>query len=138
MIYLSLQRFINFKVATNLILSLAFLLAFVSAEIAWGQDYKVKHLQSKLALSGFDPGPIDGFWGKRTASALTEMLNANSIKMTTVTKSDISKEALSALNSSYHSYSEKSELEIMHLQQYVDAADATIGCTPQRDLIGTH
>ena len=124
MLYLSLKRFINYRVATNLILSLAFLLSCISAEIAWGQDYKVKHLQSKLTLSGFDPGPIDGFWGKRTASALTEMLNANGIKMTTVTKSDISKEALSALNSSYHSYSEKSELEIMHLQQYVDAADA--------------
>ena len=52
------------------------------------------------------------------------MLNENGIKMTSVTKSDISKEALSALNSSYHSYSEKSELEIMYLQQHVDAADA--------------
>jgi len=124
MIYLSLQRFINSKVATNCILSLAFLLACVSAEIAWGQDYKVKHLQSKLTLSGFDPGPIDGFWGKRTASALTEMLNENGITLKSVTKSDISKETLSALSASYHSYSEKSELEIMHLQQYVDAADA--------------
>ena len=124
MIYLSLQRFINSKVATICILSLAFLMACISAEIAWGQDYKVKHLQSKLTLSGFNPGPIDGFWGSRTASAFTEMLNENGIKITSVTKSDISKEALSALNSSYHSYSEKSELEIMHLQQYVDAADA--------------
>ena len=124
MIYLSLQRFINFKVATNLIMSLACLVSCIYAEIAWGQDYKVKHLQSKLTLSGFDPGLIDGFWGKRTASALTEMLNENGIKLTSVTKRDISKETLSALNSSYHSYSEKSELEIMHLQQYVDAADA--------------
>ena len=124
MLYLSLQRFISFRVATNLILSLAFLLSCISAEIAWGQDYKVKHLQSKLTLSGYEPGPIDGFWGKRTASALTEMLNENGIKMTSVTKGDISKEALSALNSSYHSYSEKSELEIMNLQQQVDAADA--------------
>lgn len=124
MIYLSLQRFIHSKVATNCILSLAFLMACISAEIAWGQDYKVKHLQSKLTLSGFNPGPIDGFWGSHTASAFTEMLNENGIKITSVTKSDISKEALSALNSSYHSFSEKSELEIMHLQQYVDAADA--------------
>ena len=124
MIYLSLQRFINSKVATICILSLAFLMACISAEIAWGQDYKVKHLQSKLTLSGFNPGPIDGFWGSRTASTFTKMLNENGIKITSVTKSDISKEALSALNSSYHSYSEKSELEIMHLQQYVDAADA--------------
>ncbi|ERL99436.1 hypothetical protein HIMB11_00381 [Rhodobacteraceae bacterium HIMB11] len=124
MIYLSLQPFINSKVATICILSLAFLMACISTEIAWGQDYKVKHLQSKLTLSGFNPGPIDGFWGSRTASTFTKMLNENGIKITSVTKSDISKEALSALNSSYHSYSEKSELEIMHLQQYVDAADA--------------
>ena len=61
MVYLSLPRFINFRVATSLILSLAFLLVCVSADVVWGQDYKVKHLQSKLTFSGFDPGPIDGF-----------------------------------------------------------------------------
>ena len=124
MVYLSLPRFINFRIATNFILSLAFILLFLSAKIAFGQDYKVKHLQSKLTLSGFDPGPIDGFWGTRTATALNEMLSVNGIKRTSVTQSNISKEALSALNSSYNSYSEKLELEIMHLQKDVDAADA--------------
>ena len=124
MLYSGTQLSLGVKAAANIILATILLLACVSAEIAWGQDYKVKHLQSKLTLSGFDPGPIDGFWGKRTASALTEMLNENGIKLKSVTKSDISKEALSALNSLYHSYSEKSELEIMYLQQHVDAADA--------------
>ena len=124
MLYSGAQLPLGVKAAANIILATILFLVCVSAEIAWGQDYKVKHLQSKLTLSGFDPGPIDGFWGKRTASALTEMLNENGIKLTSVTKSNISKEALSALSSSYHSYSEKSELEIMYLQQYVDAADA--------------
>ena len=109
MLYLSSQRFRSFKADTSLILAMALFLSLVSAQIAWGQDYKVKHLQSKLALSGFDPGSIDGFWGKRTASALAEMLNANGIKASSITKKDISEEALSVLNTSYHSHSEKLE-----------------------------
>ena len=124
MLYLSSQRFRSFKADTSLILVMALFLSLVSTQIAWGQDYKVKHLQSKLALSGFDPGSIDGFWGKRTASALAEMLNANGIKASSITKKDISEEALSVLNTSYHSHSEKLELEIMHLQQSVDVEDA--------------
>ena len=124
MLYLSSRRFRSFNAVASIILAMALLLSLVSAKIAWGQDYKVKHLQSKLALSGFDPGSIDGFWGKRTASALAEMLNANGIKTSSITKRDISKEALSALNTSYHSHSEKLELEIVHLQKSVNVADA--------------
>ena len=94
MLYSGAQLPLGVKAAANIILATILFLVCVSAEIAWGQDYKVKHLQSKLTLSGFDPGPIDGFWGKRTASALTEMLNENGIKLTSVTKSDISNENL--------------------------------------------
>ena len=64
MLYSGTQLSLGVKAAANVILATILLLACVSAEIAWGQDYKVKHLQSKLTLSGFDPGPIDGFWGK--------------------------------------------------------------------------
>lgn len=31
-------------------------------------------VQRKLAAAGLDPGPIDGFWGERTASALDQAL----------------------------------------------------------------
>ena len=65
-----------FGAAKNIILAVLLFFFCVSAEIVWGQDYKIKHLQSKLTLSGFDPGPIDGFWGKRTASALARLLKS--------------------------------------------------------------
>ena len=81
----------KFKAAKNVILAVSLFFFCVSAEIAWGQDYKVKHLQGKLTLSGFDPGPVDGFWGKRTASALAKMLNANGLETSSITKRDISK-----------------------------------------------
>ncbi len=106
---------------------IAILLLFffcVSAGIAWSQNYKIKHLQSKLTLSGFDPGPVDGLWGKGTASALAKMLNANGIEASSTTKKDISKMALAALNQSYHFHSEKLELEILYLQEIMDVVDA--------------
>ena len=79
MLYFSSPRFRNFKATANLTLAIALFFSLVSAEIAWSLDYKVKHLQSKLTLSGFDPGSIDGFWGKRTASALAEINKKNFI-----------------------------------------------------------
>ena len=124
MFYLHSRQFMKFEAAKNVILAVSLFFFCVSAEIAWSQNYKVKHLQSKLTLSGFDPGPVDGFWGKRTASALAKMLNANGIEISSITKRDISKEALAALNQSYHFHSEKLELEIMHLQKIVNVVDA--------------
>lgn len=102
MFYLHSRQFMKFEATKNVILAVSLFFFCVSAEIAWGQDYKVKHLQGKLTLSGFDPGPVDGFWGKRTASALAKMLNANGLETSSITKRDISKEALTALNQSYH------------------------------------
>ncbi len=124
MLYLHSRQFMKFEVAKNFILAVSLFFFCVSTEIASSQDYKVKHLQSKLTLSGFDPGPVDGFWGKRTASALAKMLNANGIEASSITKKDISKEALAALNQSYHFHSEKLELEILHLQKIIDVVDA--------------
>ena len=97
----------KFEAAKNVILTVSLFFFCVSAEIASGQDYKVKHLQNKLTLSGFDPGPVDGFWGERTASAFAKMLNVNGIEASSITKSDISRKALAALNASYNFHSEK-------------------------------
>ena len=35
-----------------------------------GYDPAVKEVQQKLDELGFEPGPIDGYWGKRTADAI--------------------------------------------------------------------
>ena len=64
MFYLHSRQFMNFEAAKNVILAVSLFFFCVSAEIAWSQDYKIKHLQNKLTLSGFDPGPVDGFWEK--------------------------------------------------------------------------
>ena len=122
MFYLHSRQFMNFEAAKNVILAVSLFFFCISAEIVWGQDYKIKHLQSKLTLSGFDPGPIDGFWGKRTASALAKMLNANGIETSSITKK-ISRRGTSRLII-IHFHSEKLELEIMHLQKIVDVVDA--------------
>ena len=37
------------------------------------KDRSVERAQQILTLSGFEPGPVDGLWGRRTASALTEI-----------------------------------------------------------------
>ena len=33
-------------------------------------DYDVKEVQGMLKDQGFDPGPVDGIWGPRTAAAV--------------------------------------------------------------------
>ena len=88
--YSPTRQFMKFEASKTLRLILALIFSYFFAEIALAQDYKIKHLQSKLTLSGFDPGPVDGFWGKRTASALAEMLNTNGIEVSSVSKKDIS------------------------------------------------
>lgn len=49
------------------------------------KDAKVERIQRSLVLSGYDPGPVDGYWGSRTASALAEM--ADDIELVSAPKS---------------------------------------------------
>ena len=40
---------------------------------------QIKELQSQLKLVGYDPGPVDGIAGPRTAAAVTEFQAANNM-----------------------------------------------------------
>ena len=50
---------------------LVFVLACM-ATITSADTYSVRHVQTWLAQLGYNPGPIDGSYGRRTASALTQ------------------------------------------------------------------
>ena len=51
------------------------LLFFPITEV-YGQDSKVSRVQRALVGSGYDPGPVDGYWGNNTASALSQIAKA--------------------------------------------------------------
>ena len=40
----------------------------------YAQDQDVLRAQRSLAIAGYDPGPLDGYWGGLTASALSDFI----------------------------------------------------------------
>ena len=57
----------------------------LSYEIVYSQSYDkstVFKIQKKLQESGYNPGPLDGIWGKKTKSALIRFQNDNSLSVT--------------------------------------------------------
>ena len=46
---------------------------------AQAQDQDVLRVQRALALAGYDPGPLDGYWGMLTNSALSEFVEEFSV-----------------------------------------------------------
>ena len=55
---------------------------------------KVREAQQALQRAGFDPGPIDGMMGPKTAEALREFQNSKNVQVT----GKLNEETLSALN----------------------------------------
>jgi len=53
-----------------------------AAPAAARADNDVRMAQEKLKDKGFDPGPVDGFWGPRTASAVGEFQRKENITVT--------------------------------------------------------
>ena len=53
----------------------------MSASNAAGQTH-VRAAQEKLKDKGFDPGPIDGVWGPRTAAAVSDFQRSENLKVT--------------------------------------------------------
>lgn len=51
----------------------------------------VYRIQEGLASLGYDPGPIDGLWGPRTANALVELAAANGRPRTQTAQSGLSR-----------------------------------------------
>lgn len=50
--------------------------------VAARTDADVRMVQEKLKDKGFDPGPVDGVWGSRTASALAEYQRKENLTVT--------------------------------------------------------
>ncbi|HEU5188927.1 MAG TPA: BON domain-containing protein [Methylomirabilota bacterium] len=53
----------------------------MTASNAAGQTH-VRAAQEKLKEKGFDPGPIDGVWGPRTAAAVSDFQRSENLKVT--------------------------------------------------------
>ncbi|NIV98655.1 hypothetical protein GWN26_05700, partial [Candidatus Saccharibacteria bacterium] len=50
--------------------------------IAESNDHEVYQVQKKLKELGYDPGAIDGIWGKKTTSAIRRFQRDNGLHVT--------------------------------------------------------
>ena len=65
---------------------------FISTQVVAETKFSVLKLQNDLTLLGFDPGPIDGFWGSRTKTAMCQFLDdASSACGNTISEDDLEK-----------------------------------------------
>lgn len=80
------------KYAKHFKLFLALLLICIAVatgmRMAYAQDAAMREMQQLLAEQGYDPGPIDGFMGPRTASALKAYQEANGLAATGIPDSE--------------------------------------------------
>ena len=87
-------------------------------------------------MSGFEPGPVDGLWGQRTANALNEILaEANSPAALTADQK-LNPSVFRTLWQIYQFRTEAAEADKPHLQQIIDLADARH--LLERSGIGAH
>ena len=88
------------------------------------KDRSVQRAQQILTLSGFEPGPVDGLWGVRTASALTEIAAEADLLVAPSSERELRPSVFAAMWQVYHQRTEAAEVAQPHLQQIVDVADA--------------
>ena len=88
------------------------------------KDRSVERAQQILTLSGFEPGPVDGLWGRRTASALTEIAAEADLLVAPSSERELRPSVFAAMWQVYHQRTEAAEVAQPHLQQIVDVADA--------------
>ncbi|MDA8875659.1 peptidoglycan-binding protein [Planktomarina temperata] len=68
------------------------ILLLLSTQVVAETKFSVLKLQNDLTLLGFDPGPIDGFWGSRTKTAMCQFLDdASSACGNTISEDDLEK-----------------------------------------------
>jgi len=75
-------RKLTLKFLSVLVCVCCLVVAFTSA---YSQDYDketIYQVQKRLKELGYEPGQIDGFWGRRTESALKKFQNDNSLSVT--------------------------------------------------------
>ena len=58
------------------------LAVFIILTAATVSDASVRCVQTFLAKTVFDPGPVDGAWGKKTATALSDFANYHKLEFT--------------------------------------------------------
>jgi hypothetical protein len=68
-------------------LALAAFCAFTQP--GYGQEQGVTDIQNVLKQCGFDPGPVDGLWGSKTANAASKFLGAHGEPPNSTDKSDL-------------------------------------------------
>ena len=112
-----------------------FLLSFYSSS-SWALDNKILALQSKLEMAGYDPGPIDGLWGQKTARAASQMLSDNGLDEAVDRQNLDAKNLMVSLNNAFNKHSEITEKSYAHLQNKVDVFDARH--LLERSGIGAH
>ena len=61
---------------------LMLLIALTPLVVHAGQDLSVKQAQQILDSLGYQPGPIDGLWGKKTKEALKQFQIDNNLPIT--------------------------------------------------------
>lgn len=109
------------KLIALLLVVTSSLLACVPAQ---AQNEDVERVQRALFLAGFDPGPIDGYWGARTRSALSEMAALTGMSTSPEGPSDFDLSLERALVAAFNRYSESMEADELHLQQLMTVSDA--------------
>jgi uncharacterized protein (DUF1800 family) len=112
------------------------LLASASAESVFAQNVKVERVQRALVLAGFDPGPVDGFWGQKTRDALKELAISTTLIGIPEGPDGFDMELDRALVKAFNVYAEREEVGHPYLQQIIDVADARH--LLERSGIGAH
>ena len=88
------------------------------------KDRSVERAQQILTLSGFQPGPVDGLWGRHTASALAEIATEADLPVAPLSARELRPSFFAAMWRVYHRRTEVAEATQPHLQKIIDLADA--------------
>ncbi len=90
----------------------------------YAQDQDVLRAQRSLAIAGYDPGPLDGYWGGLTASALSDFIADFNIGITIDGPEDLSGIVFDNLVAAFNMHNEALEADIPHLQMVINVDDA--------------
>ncbi|MDG2454127.1 MAG: DUF1800 family protein [Paracoccaceae bacterium] len=91
---------------------------------AQAQDQDVLRVQRALALAGYDPGPLDGYWGMLTNSALSEFVEEFSVEVPIVGSDNLSDAVFDGLVRAFNLRNEAIEADTPHLQVVMSVDDA--------------
>ena len=73
------------------------------------KDRSVERAQQILTLSGFEPGPVDGLWGRHTASALAAIATEADLPVVPLSARELRPSFFAAMWGVYHRRTEAAE-----------------------------